>query len=199
MSLRLPDSGAEVSADGRRHAPSAARNAGPILAVLRRVICAGGAGAGAGLGHRPACCRVRSGAARGLAAERRGGGQFRLDHGLVGRGGAASDPAGRLCAGLGAGGMGCRSGGEPVAPDPRRGGRGPAGRGCAVAGAGRAVLPLRPLPAWTGKATSEGDAAFDASLRAQDARWATRIWAGSWSNWARRAWAFRLCRCRPTT
>ena len=38
MSLRLPDSGAEVGADGRRHAPSAERNAGPILAVLRRVV-----------------------------------------------------------------------------------------------------------------------------------------------------------------
>lgn len=36
MSLRLPDSGAEVTPDGRRHAPSAERNAGPILAVLRR-------------------------------------------------------------------------------------------------------------------------------------------------------------------
>jgi SAM-dependent methyltransferase len=38
MSLRLPDSGAEVLADGRRLAPSAARNAGPILGVLRRVV-----------------------------------------------------------------------------------------------------------------------------------------------------------------
>lgn len=38
MSLRLPDSGAAVTPDGRRHAPSAERNAGPILAVLRRVI-----------------------------------------------------------------------------------------------------------------------------------------------------------------
>lgn len=36
MSLQLPDSGAETSPDGRRHAPSAARNAAPILAVLRR-------------------------------------------------------------------------------------------------------------------------------------------------------------------
>jgi SAM-dependent methyltransferase len=36
MSLRLPDSGAEVTPDGRRHAPSAARNAAPILDVLRR-------------------------------------------------------------------------------------------------------------------------------------------------------------------
>ncbi|MGB8812232.1 MAG: DUF938 domain-containing protein, partial [Paracoccaceae bacterium] len=35
MTLRLPDSGAEVSDDGRRHAPSATRNAAPILAVLR--------------------------------------------------------------------------------------------------------------------------------------------------------------------
>lgn len=41
MSLRLPDSGAETSADGRRHAPSAARNAGPILQVLRLAIAPG--------------------------------------------------------------------------------------------------------------------------------------------------------------
>lgn len=38
MTLRLPDSGAETTADGRRHAPSAARNAGPILEVLRKVL-----------------------------------------------------------------------------------------------------------------------------------------------------------------
>lgn len=36
MSLALPDSGAAVTPDGRRHAASAARNAAPILAVLRR-------------------------------------------------------------------------------------------------------------------------------------------------------------------
>lgn len=36
MSLRLPDSGAETTPDGRRHAPSAARNADAILDVLRR-------------------------------------------------------------------------------------------------------------------------------------------------------------------
>ncbi|MBK6466714.1 MAG: DUF938 domain-containing protein [Rhodobacter sp.] len=41
MSLRLPDSGAEVAPDGRRLAPSATRNAGPILNVLRRVIAPG--------------------------------------------------------------------------------------------------------------------------------------------------------------
>lgn len=35
MSLRLPDSGAEVLADGRRMSPSAARNAGPIFGVLQ--------------------------------------------------------------------------------------------------------------------------------------------------------------------
>lgn len=38
MTLRLPDSGAETTPDGRRHAPSAARNAGPILAVLQQVM-----------------------------------------------------------------------------------------------------------------------------------------------------------------
>lgn len=37
MSLRLPDSGAGVGDDGRRHAPSAARNAAAILAVLQEV------------------------------------------------------------------------------------------------------------------------------------------------------------------
>lgn len=34
MALKLPDSGAETLPDGRRMVPSAARNAGPILAVL---------------------------------------------------------------------------------------------------------------------------------------------------------------------
>lgn len=42
MSLRLPDSGAEVTPDGRRHAPSAARNAAPILEVLQKVLPATG-------------------------------------------------------------------------------------------------------------------------------------------------------------
>lgn len=36
MSLKLPDSGALVEPDGRRHAPSAARNADAIRAVLAR-------------------------------------------------------------------------------------------------------------------------------------------------------------------
>jgi SAM-dependent methyltransferase len=35
MTLRLPDSGADISIDGRRHAPSAMRNAAAILDVLR--------------------------------------------------------------------------------------------------------------------------------------------------------------------
>lgn len=34
MTLRLPDSGADISIDGRRHAPSALRNLAPILEVL---------------------------------------------------------------------------------------------------------------------------------------------------------------------
>lgn len=41
MSLRLPDSGAPTGPDGRRHAPSAARNAAPILGVLRRIVLPG--------------------------------------------------------------------------------------------------------------------------------------------------------------
>ncbi len=35
MTLKLPDSGADISIDGRRHAPSALRNQGPIIDVLR--------------------------------------------------------------------------------------------------------------------------------------------------------------------
>ena len=35
MTLRLPDSGADISMDGRRHAPSAIRNQDAILDVLR--------------------------------------------------------------------------------------------------------------------------------------------------------------------
>jgi hypothetical protein len=35
MTLRLPDSGADISIDGRRHAPSAMRNQDAILEVLR--------------------------------------------------------------------------------------------------------------------------------------------------------------------
>lgn len=35
MTLRLPDSGADISIDGRRHAPSALRNEAAILNVLR--------------------------------------------------------------------------------------------------------------------------------------------------------------------
>ena len=34
MTLKLPDTGAEVLADGRRMVPSAARNAEPILQAL---------------------------------------------------------------------------------------------------------------------------------------------------------------------
>ena len=37
MSLKLPDTGAEVLADGRRMVPSAARNAEPILDVLQGI------------------------------------------------------------------------------------------------------------------------------------------------------------------
>jgi len=41
MSLRLPDSGAETLPDGRRMVPSAARNAGPILEQLQGLGLAG--------------------------------------------------------------------------------------------------------------------------------------------------------------
>ncbi|EEW24837.1 DUF938 domain-containing protein [Rhodobacter ferrooxidans] len=40
--MKLPDSGAPVTPDGRRHAPSAARNAGPILQLLQAELPAQG-------------------------------------------------------------------------------------------------------------------------------------------------------------
>lgn len=43
MTLRLPDSGADISIDGRRHAPSAIRNQAAILDVLRAEAPAKGA------------------------------------------------------------------------------------------------------------------------------------------------------------
>jgi len=43
MTLRLPDSGADISIDGRRHAPSAMRNQDAILEVLRAEAPANGA------------------------------------------------------------------------------------------------------------------------------------------------------------
>jgi SAM-dependent methyltransferase len=42
MTLRLPDSGADISIDGRRHAPSALRNQDAILDVLRTIAPARG-------------------------------------------------------------------------------------------------------------------------------------------------------------
>ncbi len=59
MSLKLPDSGAEVLADGRRMVPSAERNAGPILEVLQ------------GLGLHGRMLEIASGA--GLHAARMAG------------------------------------------------------------------------------------------------------------------------------
>lgn len=41
MALQLPDTGADVLPDGRRMVPSAERNAGPILDVLRRIVLQG--------------------------------------------------------------------------------------------------------------------------------------------------------------
>ena len=42
MSLKLPDGGGAVDAQGRRHAPSVTRNKGPILEVLRQELPAQG-------------------------------------------------------------------------------------------------------------------------------------------------------------
>lgn len=61
MSLKLPDSGALVEPDGRRHAPSAARNAEAIFAVLTREAPATGRllELASGSGQHAAFCAAR--------------------------------------------------------------------------------------------------------------------------------------------
>ncbi len=169
MSLRLPDSGAEVSADGRRHAPSAERNAGPILAVLRRVI---GPGArvlelASGTGQHAAAFApalradwqpsdVEAGNFASITAWSGGVARppVRLDACLPGWGRAEWDAV--LAVNL-------------LHLVPVEGAR------VLLAEAARALRPGGRLCLYGpflrgGRATSDGDATFDASLRAQDPR-----------------------------
>ena len=120
MSLRLPDSGAEVAPDGRRHgAVGGAQcrgHSGRVAAGGR----AGRAGVGTGLWHRAACGGVCAGAGGGLAAKSMWQTGNFASIAAWGGGGARPPVLLDACApGWGAGRLGCHSGGEPVASGAR--------------------------------------------------------------------------------
>jgi SAM-dependent methyltransferase len=172
MTLKLPDTGAEVLADGRRMVPSAARNAGPILQALQ------------GLGLKGRLLEIASGS--GLHAAQMAGplgliwqptdvepGNFASILAWAATSDAAIQPPIRLDATEA--GWAARLGvwdaillvnllhliSTPAAAALL------AELGAALAPHGTACLYGPFLR--DGQATSPGDAAFDASLRAQDA------------------------------
>jgi SAM-dependent methyltransferase len=173
MSLRLPDSGAEVLADGRRVAPSAVRNAAPILRVLRRVVAPGARvlELASGTGQHAAEF------AAALGAEWQPSdvtdGQFGS---IAAWGGAVPESGVRpaLVLDACAPGWGLGPWDAVVAVNllhlvPE------AGAEVLIAEAARALAPGGRLAIYgpflrEGRATSDGDAAFDADLRAQDAQ-----------------------------
>ena len=169
MSLRLPDSGAEVSADGRRHAPSAARNAGPVLAVLRRVVQPGARvlELASGTGQHAAEF------APALAADWQPSDVSEANFASIA---AWSGSVARAPVLLDACAPGWGRGGWDVVLAVNLLHLVPAdGAEVLIHEAARALAPGGRLAIYgpflrDGRATSAGDAAFDADLRAQDAR-----------------------------
>ncbi|WP_103258524.1 DUF938 domain-containing protein [Tabrizicola aquatica] len=171
MALKLPDSGAEILADGRRMVPSAARNAGPILEVLqglalkgRLLEIAAGSGLHAAVMAGPLGVEWQPtevdpgnfGSIRAWAAE--GGGRIlppvQLDATAPGWGAGIGLWDAVLLVNL-------------LHLIPRTAAR------VVLAEAAQALAPGGTLCLYgpflrEGRATSEGDAAFDRSLRAQD-------------------------------
>lgn len=170
MSLRLPDSGAQVGADGRRHAPSAERNAGPILSVLRRVVRPGARvlELASGTGQHAAAF------APALAADWQPSDVEPGNFGSITAWSGAVARAPRL---LDACAWGWAAGEDwdailavnllHLVPQE--------GAAVLIAEAAHALAPSGRLAVYgpflrEGRATSAGDAAFDADLRAQDPR-----------------------------
>lgn len=172
MALKLPDTGAEVLANGRRMVLSAARNAGPILEVLRaegvtgRLLeIASGSGLHAGVmaGELPGVdwqpTDVEPGNSGSIAAwARQSGGTIRPPRALnvtrAGWGAGLGRFRAVLCVNL-----------LHLVPE--------AGAAAFLDGLGAVVEPGGAVFLYgpflrDGRATSPGDAAFDASLRAQD-------------------------------
>lgn len=174
MTLRLPDSGADISIDGRRHAPSAMRNQDAILDVLRAEAPAKGS-----------LLEVASGSGQHAAAGARAlpgliwqPSDANPDNLISIAAWAAHDPQPNL-----------RPAVVLDAATPGWAGDWPAQdivliinlmhlipEGTAhaiIANAARALRPKGKLMVYgpflrNGQTTSDGDAAFDASLRAQD-------------------------------
>lgn len=173
MTLRLPDSGADTAPDGARTAPSALRNLPHILAQLAR--------------HAPAsgtALELASGTGQHIAAFAAACPGLDWCPSDVNPGNLPSISAWRARAGL-------RNLAAPMLLDAAQPGWG-AGRACALviavnllhlipeaaaetvlAEAASALAPGGTLMIYgpflrQGRATSDGDAAFDASLRAQD-------------------------------
>lgn len=170
MSLKLPDTGAEVTPDGRRHAPSAARNAGAILAVLRRELPATGRlleiASGTGL-H----AAEFAAALPGIDWQ-----PTDVDAGNLASIRAWAGPDQRPPVVLDAAVPGWAAAWRPVDAVlvvnllhliPMAAVQTVLAEGCAALGPGGSFLIYGPFLR-DGQATSEGDAAFDASLRAQD-------------------------------
>ncbi|MDT8854599.1 DUF938 domain-containing protein [Paracoccaceae bacterium Fryx2] len=176
MTLRLPDSGAPVSPDGRRHAPSAERNAAAILAVLRAEAPARGRllELASGTGQHAA---MFAAALPGLDWQPTDADPGALAS--IAAWGAAADSvnlAAPVLLDAAQPGWGAGWAGQDVVllvnllhliPE--------ADAGVVLAEAARALAPDGKLLIYgpflrDGKTTSEGDAAFHASLQAQDAR-----------------------------
>lgn len=169
MSLRLPDTGAEVLADGRRLAPSAARNAGPILSVLRRVVQPGARVLELASGTGQHAAEFAPALAADWQPSDVEAGNFAS---IAAWSGAVARPPILLdaCApGWGAGAWNAVLAVNLLHLVPVE------GAAVLLAEAARALAPGGRFCLYgpflrEGRATSDGDAAFDASLRAQDPR-----------------------------
>lgn len=174
MTLRLPDSGADISIDGRRHAPSALRNQGAILDVLRTEAPAKGKlfeiASGSGQ-HAAAGAKALS----GLIWQPTDANPDNLTSINAWR---AHDPAPNLRAGVvldaASPGWAADWPGQDVVLIINLLHLIPADMAAAILSeSARALGPAGRLMVYgpflrDGKTTSDGDAAFDASLRAQD-------------------------------
>ncbi len=175
MTLKLPDSGADISIDGRRHAPSALRNEGPIIDVLRTESPSSGK-----------LLEIASGSGQHAAAGAKAlpgiiwqSSDANPDNLTSINAWAAHDPQPNLRAGivLDAARPGWASDwpGQDIVLIINLLHLIPEDMATAVlAESARALAPTGRLMVYGpflrgGKATSDGDAAFDASLRAQDA------------------------------
>jgi len=168
MSLRLPDSGAAIAADGRRMAPSATRNAAAILGVLRRVVRPGARVLELASGSGQHAAEFAPALAADWQPSDVADGNFGSITAWGGAGVRAPVVLDACAPGWGAGGWDVILAVNLLHLVPR------AGAEVLIAEAARALSPAGRLVIYGpflrgGVATSAGDAAFDAGLRAQDA------------------------------